>query len=689
MTPQLLSENIATSTTRRLGTADHSRITDFRADVDGLRGVAILLVVLFHAFPAIVPGGFIGVDVFFVISGFLITRLVWGGLEGVRFTFRTFYARRIRRLGPALIIVLVASLVFGWFALLADEYMQLGKHVAAGGAMVANFAFWSEVDYFDRSAETKPLLHLWSLGIEEQFYLFWPAILWLLFKLRIHPLKPVLALGAVSFAVNALTIENDPTAAFYSPYTRAWELLAGAALALSQMPGRTAQSGAAVRGLGTLRRIVGERSSDLMSVVGLLLIGISAWFVTKRTPFPGWAALAPTGGTALVLLAGSATSLNRTLLGSRYLVWLGAISYPLYLWHWPLLSFGEIVATDADSAWFRLSAVFLACALAWITYRCIETPARFGRWPGVWTRALVGSAVLVIAAGGVCFAYEGFEARSSVQRFLNNKNELVRLPKIDDECVAYSGKAPTFPYCRFFGQGGSQTVALIGDSHAHVAFPGIVEVIRQADANVVSFANSGCPPFVGGEYGANPGAVESCREQTQHMLDLVTAKSDIQRVFVFSRGSVYLTGKYYGDAEDGTFQEPPIPPAVFKQSLQRIIAILRDARKHVFYVAENPELPMHPSKCVVRPMRLTFENCDIARQAVLSRQSEYLRLLTELKDVTVIQTIPTFCDDDQCYAFSKGTLLYADFNHLSLAGSRRQAEQALAPFLLDTRRATE
>lgn len=197
----------------------------YRPDIDGLRAVAILSVVGFHAFPATIRAGFVGVDIFFVISGFLISTIIYGNLERNTFSFVEFYSRRIRRIFPALLIVLIASFVFGWFALLGDEYKQLGKHIAAGAGLVSNFVLRSEGGYFDTAAEAKPLLHLWSLGIEEQFYIVWPLLIWAAWKTRFNFLTITVSLALISFALNLRWVHKDAIIAFYSPQSRFWELL--------------------------------------------------------------------------------------------------------------------------------------------------------------------------------------------------------------------------------------------------------------------------------------------------------------------------------------------------------------------------------------------------------------------------------------------------------------------------------
>ncbi len=301
---------------------------NYRSDIDGLRAIAVLSVVGFHAFPSWVKGGFIGVDMFFVISGFLISTIIFGSLDRNNFSFIEFYSRRIKRIFPALILVLLSSYVLGWFQLLADEYMQLGKHIAGGSGFVSNFILWSESGYFDNAAESKPMLHLWSLGIEEQFYIVWPFLLWLAWKQRLNLLTITIAIGLISFALNIVTVNTDVVAAFYSPQTRFWELMLGSFLAYI-----------------TLYKEWRVKASvgNIQSLFGAALVAGGLLLVNKEQAFPGWWAVLPTTGVALIIASGSNAWLNRAILSNRLLVWFGLISFPLYLWHWPLLSFVRIV----------------------------------------------------------------------------------------------------------------------------------------------------------------------------------------------------------------------------------------------------------------------------------------------------------------------------------------------------------
>jgi peptidoglycan/LPS O-acetylase OafA/YrhL len=287
----------------------------YRPDIDGLRAVAVGAVVLFHAFPNLAKGGFVGVDVFFVISGFLISSIILEGFAADRFSYLEFYARRIRRIFPALTVVCAISLLLGWYVLLPDEFRQLGKHTAAGAAFVSNFAFWNEAGYFSAAADTKPLLHLWSLGIEEQFYIAWPLALGLLWKWRQRLFLVTLAVAALSFAVNIATLPESPVAAFYSPLSRFWELAAGGALAQ----------------IALLRPALLTNFANARSLAGILLIAVAVFELTINSAFPGYWALLPTLGALLIISAGPDAWLNRYVLGNKIAVSVGLSSVRLKL----------------------------------------------------------------------------------------------------------------------------------------------------------------------------------------------------------------------------------------------------------------------------------------------------------------------------------------------------------------------
>jgi peptidoglycan/LPS O-acetylase OafA/YrhL len=346
----------------------------YRADIDGLRALAVLSVVAFHANPSLLHGGFVGVDVFFVISGFLISGLILDDLQNGSFSFLEFYARRVRRLFPALITVLLTVWGIGWFVMLPPEFAALGDYMLAGVSFVANILTFSQIDYFDAPAATKPLLHLWSLGVEEQFYVVFPAVIvlaWRAGKVR----SALLVLGALSFLANIILTHRYPSFSFYLPVTRFWEFVAGALLA-----DHAAQQRRLDR---PISREPPSRLREMCSVAGLLLIAKGFISITSQS-FPGWWALLPVVGTVLIIGAGPQTWINRKVMADPRLRAIGLFSYPLYLWHWPLLVIGrsyvDYVGEDRLHAYTTtISAIGLAFVLSWLTYQFIERPVRARR----------------------------------------------------------------------------------------------------------------------------------------------------------------------------------------------------------------------------------------------------------------------------------------------------------------------
>lgn len=344
----------------------HPSQSKYRADIDGLRALAILLVVIYHAFPKLLPGGFIGVDVFFVISGYLISTIIYEHLEKGDFSFSNFYLRRIKRIFPALLAVLITCFAIGWFTLLADEYKQLGKHIAGGAGFISNLMLWSESGYFDSASHTKPLLHLWSLGVEEQFYFIWPVIIWAAWKFQLNLMAVAISIALISFGINIYQIHyiDNLATTFYLPHSRFWELMAGAILAQY-----------------TLKHpVLGKPIQNAQSAVGLTLILVGVALINTQSLFPGYWALLPVIGTVLIINAGPEARINRFLFGHPILVWIGLISFPMYLWHWPALVFARITAKGAPTASTQMLAILSSLALATLTFLLIERPIRLGKY---------------------------------------------------------------------------------------------------------------------------------------------------------------------------------------------------------------------------------------------------------------------------------------------------------------------
>ena len=350
----------------------HQEAIAYRPDIDGLRALAVTSVITFHLFPNLIPGGFIGVDIFFVISGFLISSIIFKNLNRDLFSLADFYARRIKRIFPALITVLLATYGLGWLYLFSDEFALLNKHILAGTAFLSNILLWRETGYFDAVSETKPLLHTWSLGVEEQFYLIWPCMIWMAWRMRIKPFLLATAILGLSFWINVTLTDINPSSAFYLPQSRFWELMSGSLLAWVSMFGV----------LGA-RIELGNKSittlSNLVSISGLLLLCFGLGLIDRSVKFPGYTALIPVLGALCLITSGPESWVNKFILGNPVIRWLGLISYPLYLWHWPLITFARIAGNDFPDRQTRVFILLLSVLLAWLTYRFIETPIRYGR----------------------------------------------------------------------------------------------------------------------------------------------------------------------------------------------------------------------------------------------------------------------------------------------------------------------
>lgn len=664
----------------------------YRSDIDGLRAIAVLSVVGFHAFPTIINGGFIGVDVFFVISGFLISSILFQGLDKGTYSIVNFYARRIKRIFPALLIVLVCSYIFGWFALLSDEYKQLGKHISSGAIFASNLQLWSEAGYFDNSAETKPLLHLWSLGVEEQFYIIWPIILWLMWFRKNNLMATIICLVVTSFCLNLMIIQTDAIEAFYSPLTRFWELLCGSMVAWFMLRRKEKLTNIKQSFFQCIEKnnnklkyakIDAKRISNIASISGLMILVFGFWHITKDSRYPGVWATIPVLGAVLIILAGNEAWINRKVLSNNIAVWIGLVSYPLYLWHWPLLTFARIVEGKEPSFELRILAIALSFLLAWFTYKMVECPMRGEkRTTGKVTLLLI--AMLIVGyVGFYTYKNDGLDFRTNIKEYVNNKNELARTPAMDSECLHYTGlNKPLFPYCRYTDANSIETVAVIGDSHAHVAYPGIADYLKNKGINTVLMANSSCPPFLGSYTGTSQVERDACRDRIHQILDVITKNQDIRKVFIFTRGPIYFTGTEPLTGNKNLDIGNLIQIAQIASSAQLTVNRLHGSGKQVYYVTENPELSFSASSCVARPLKLVPLNCSVDKTDVWKRQVDYIDAFSRLSNVTVINSLSVFCPDRSCIAFDdRGRLLYADDDHLSIAGSKFQVDKLLKQYL--------
>jgi len=454
---------------------------EYRPDVDGLRAIAVLAVIVFHAFPALLPGGFVGVDVFFVISGFLISGIILRGLSRGRFRLLEFYGRRIKRIFPALIVMLAGVWGLGRAMLLADEFQRLGKHVASGAGFMFNLTLFMDTKaYF--GAITSPLIHLWSLGVEEQFYLFWPLFLLATWKLGKKQFGVMIAVAIISFILNILAVSSHPLAAFYLPWNRLWELALGGVLAHSQL-GKTGRLDRSDAEPSALESRLAMLLASVRGVIGILLILVSCAVIDERRAFPGWWALGPCLGAFLLISAGPQSWINRHLLSRRSMVFIGLISYPLYLWHWPLLSFAHTANWRGFTPAVKLAAVAISFVLATLTYKYIERPIRS-------SPRVLRLAVPLFAAMLVCLSIGYMTFQKSIP---------ARALSADIDRFVLAAKEPN-PYPKQEGYvtlgNGPRTTLFIGDSTVAQYYGRISKVQKEhPDSNKAVFAwQAGCAP---------------------------------------------------------------------------------------------------------------------------------------------------------------------------------------------------
>jgi peptidoglycan/LPS O-acetylase OafA/YrhL len=464
---------------------DLHRPLAYRPDIDGLRAVAVLAVVVYHAYPHLLRGGFTGVDVFFVISGYLISSLIWNGLDDGDFSLLVFYGRRVVRLFPALVVVLAACLAAGWWLLIPTAYERLGRDVAAAAAYVSNVVFWRESGYFDPAAATRPLTHLWSLAVEEQFYLLYP---WALMATARRPracASLLVGLLLTSFVVNIITLTIDPVQAFYLLPARLWELVAGGLLAYAHRANRNVSNRA---------------TANVVCVAGVALLPLSFLGPKGGGDFPGWWALVPVGAALAIVGAGQGAIFNRVVLASAPAVLVGRISYPLYLWHFPLLSFAR-ARYGVVGGWRAAGIVATSLVLAYVTYRFVEMPVRARVRKVSWAPVpvLVALLVAVGAGGAVADVKAGAPGRIpfAVQRLIGLTDRYdYRTLYREGTCFLRADQNPSAFTAACAEHSRAPLLFVWGDSRAAHLYPGLRALESRRHFRIAQFTASSCPPYL-------------------------------------------------------------------------------------------------------------------------------------------------------------------------------------------------
>jgi peptidoglycan/LPS O-acetylase OafA/YrhL len=628
----------------------------YRSDIDGLRAIAVISVVFYHTAPGLLPGGFIGVDIFFVISGYLISLIIFKSLQDNSFSIKMFYFNRIKRIFPATILVLSFFLIAGWFLLLPDEYLLLGKHSAAGGAFISNFVLWGESGYFDIDAVYKPLLHFWSLAIEEQYYLFWPIIicsLWRYNKEKV--LMVIIVIAIISFTLNVLATEKDAVEAFYSPLTRIWELLVGSTLAYSTL-------------YFQLFKNTSKSIDFICSSLGLFLIGLCVFIYNEKVAYPGFYALLPIFAASLIIYANTSSFLNKYILGNSVLVWFGLISFPLYLWHWPILSFLRIIHEDPSPA-LRLTAVSVSILLSWFTFKFIERPIRYGKISNSKIFSLCGLMIIVIVSGYTIWNMEGVKGRllisnstftSKIQdnfKWSYMSNDICRSNySIEDISSQYEGEFSEGEFISDFfciqSKRKPPTILLLGNSYANHLYPGLVQNSALSHHSILSFGN----------YSIDKAALDlnpSSKIQKQKtLIDEIIRKTPSLK-FILIAG-----------INDNLSTQQMI---IAKERIDFIES--RGIKVVVFKPHIVPEFLL--KQCYSRPLRPAKKQCDFDnsfRNDIVASFEPFVNFIS-INDSKALFFDPNsiYCEKNRCSFIHNGLPLIRDLGHYTEYGSTEVA----------------
>lgn len=652
--------------------ADSSQAsTKYRPDIDGLRGLSIIFVLIFHLFPSLLPGGYLGVDVFFVISGFIITTIIVENRIQEKFVTR-FYWHRVRRLFPALIVVVAFCLLFGWLFLFSHEYKQLGLHAARAGVFSINFKLYEENGYFEAVNDEKPLMHLWSLSVEEQFYLLYPVLLILVLKTRragfVLGFLSVILLAALAYNYQ----ENDSKRAFYFISGRLWELIAGALLAYSFHA--KAHGCSDVDILKKYRMPDNSKKinvvKDVCGVIGLSLIVFAAMSVRSGLLGGGVAAVCGT----LLLIANQQSVINRRWLSWRPLVFVGLISYPLYLWHWPIYSFAYIINGEMPQWWIRFICLIAAFVLAVLTWAYIESPIRRRPLRRIDVGLLLVGATILVGFGTLINVKDGFPTRSIEEnyaeylpdgdhsKFFNyiKSNYYECQPSnILDITERHLGVARCAQSKKF----GVPEIIIIGDSHGEHLYPGLSDFLHDQNIGYYSFR---CLPFFGVSGHPSCAGMADALEwilQNRGVKVVILAASWPGKIAEKSGLSIQNNGLNFTGQEmlgDG-----------LHQTVERLVS----NNKRVIVVGDTPNFPYGPKKCVIRPLH--YENsmaCSQLKEAYVNENIDTWRTISNstsaIYNSYFFNLEEVVCESNVCSMKRNSMLLYRDNDHLSLEGSR-------------------
>ena len=633
----------------------------YRREIDGLRAIAVVPVILFHAGFSVFSGGYVGVDIFFVISGYLITSIIFEEVRNDSFRISNFYERRIRRILPALFVVIVACFPLAWLWMTPFQLKEFSQSVVAVVTFTANIEFWKESGYFAPATELSPLLHTWSLAVEEQYYLFFPILISLLWKYSKSLIIPALTvIFLISLGLSQWSSEHYPTANFYLIHTRLWELMLGSLLALLPKPApdphRRKDASASI-------------PHELLGISGILLILYSIFFFNEKTPFPSLYALVPTVGTALLIRYATAASVIGKLLSLKPLVGIGLISYSAYLWHQPLFAFARIRSLFDPHWTLMLSLSVLSLTLAFLSWKYIETPFRNRnrinrRQLFRHTKAFSLALICIGITGSLT---KGFPERvtpagvtlGSLDKRIKNNHGLGK------DC---SGQFTLSPKCR---TDEAPEILVWGDSYAMHLVDGIMQ--SNPKAKIVQQTVSGCGPILSAAPLSSPSRMQwasECMDFNNQVADWIKANESLQYAVLASP-----FGQYFGNTQlllaDGNITAGT-PELLRKNLISTLEFLIRKGIKPVIF-APTPSNGENIGQCLVRSILFSRDPaaiCNFNLDELSPSTERVFKFLDELPPrYKVIRIDKAMCPDGICRGTMDGKFIFADAGHLSREGS--------------------
>jgi len=657
----------------------------YRAEIDGLRALAVVPVILFHAGLELFSGGFVGVDVFFVISGYLITTILIEDIENKRLSIVNFYERRARRILPALFLVMTVCIPFAWLWMSPNQMKDFSQSLVAVSLFSSNILFWRESGYFDAAAEEKPLLHTWSLAVEEQYYVLFPIFLilaWRFGKNRVFWMIVVIA--AISLLLSEWGWRNKATANFYLAPTRSWELFAGSIAAF-------------------IVQKQGVQKNNLLATLGLAAIIFSILFYDKNIPFPSVYTLMPVLGVVLLVLFAEKETIAAKLLGTKVFVGLGLISYSAYLWHQPLFAFARIrMETHPPLKWMLLLSV-VSLFLAFFSWKYVETPFRkknIFQKRKLFLISIFG--ILSLSIAGLLGHYtNGFPNRTpnivmeiySRSLVLNpNENNCHLGPGYNESDLIHPIKT-----CTEFMPSGTPSLVMIGDSHLGATGYALQRQLIENSIESYSVSYTGCIPIRGLQI-LQQSSEHRCAEYNESMIEYAK-KVSAETIVLVGRWDQYILGTAYDNGEgalENNGQDFGATDTLFTGSInltsredrvrQQIVQQLNElSNDFKVYVVEPIPVPAwHVPNDFVSRSSFSEYNRTYSLQNYNHRMEDFRLIFDELNpSITVIQTSPTFCVSDRCIVQKDGELIYRDTNHLSMFGADMLAHYIVERIVLD------